>query len=123
MTELTKQLIEELKKTDLTLEDRTALTTALLNKLVALPISNMIVFTPKGVMINNRELEVEQAVNFRMSVLALKDNNARKIIHEQIKYLAINTGVHNGLNQDSIMFSKAALWCLQEEEKLLEQVV
>lgn len=105
------------------MEDRTVLTTALLDKLQALPISSVIYFTPNGVTINGKELDNDQILNFKESCIALKDNFARKIINEQIKYLAINIGIHNALSLDTIFFAKSALWNLQQQDELLDKIV
>jgi hypothetical protein len=118
-----QKIIQQLKKANLSLEDRTALTTALLDKLQALPLSNTFIVGQGKVIINGKELETEQAISFVESCNALKDNYARKIIHEQIKYLAINLGIHNCLSLDTMMFAKAALWCLQQQEELLEKII
>ena len=117
------KLIKALKKANLTLEDRTALTTVLLDKLQALPLQSTIIVTPNGLIINGKELDVDQVINFRESCVALKENYARKVITEQVKYLAINIGVHNGLTNEQILFSKSALWNLQQIDNLLDQIV
>lgn len=118
----TEKIIKQLKKQNLSLEDKTALTAALLDKISALPLRNSIVLAPGMVTINGKALDTEQAVVFKDSCIALQDNFARKVIHEQIRYLAVNWGVHNGLNTEMIMFSKAALWTLEEEQKLLDKL-
>lgn len=123
LSKTTEKLIKELNKANLHTEDRIALTTALLDKLVALPIKDTFSVSNDGITIKGRELEPEDMISFRESCVALKDNFARKILREQIKYLAIQYGVHNGLNTDTIMFSKAILWSMQEEDKLLDTIL
>lgn len=123
MLPVTDKLIKQMIKSDLPLEDRTALVTVLLDKLVALPITDAIKITPEGVKIGDRLLEIEQAISFREGCVAMVDNQARKVIREQIKYMAINMGVHMSLNLEQIYFAKAALWVMAEEDKLLEKIV
>lgn len=120
---ITTRLIKQLKSKNLPLEDRVALTTALLSNLSALPLNNAIVIDPHGVEINGKRLSPDDKIAFIESCALLKNNFARKVLHEQVRYLAINLGVHIGQNTDMIMFSKAALWCLEQEEKLLEKIV
>lgn len=120
---ITKKTIDTLKKANLTLEDRTALTTVLLDKLQALPITNSIVVDHNGITINGKILEPDQAIMFSESCNALKDNYARKVIHEQVKYLAINMGIHNAVALDTLFFAKSSLWNLEQEEKLLAQIL
>ena len=120
---LTKKIIQQLRKVDLSLEDRVALTTVLLDKLVALPLSNTFIVNPEGITINGKKLDNQQMINFSESCNALKDNYARQVINEQIKYLAINLGVHNSLTLDTILFSKAALWNLQQQQELLDKII
>lgn len=117
------KLIEEFKKADLSVEDRSALINVLLEKISVLPLHNTLVISQGNVIVNGKELEKDQAINFIESCHALKDNWARKVIHEQKRYLAINIGVHQGLNSEQIMFSKAALWDLEQENLLLEQLI
>ena len=118
-----QKLIKQFKKAELSQEDRSVLMATILNKISALPLHNTFNVSQGTVTLNGKELEPEQALSFIESCVALKDNHARKIIHEQIRYLAINLGVHQGLNTDMILFSKAALWILEQETILLEQVV
>lgn len=117
-----KKVIAQLKKADLSTEDRMAIMNAILLKLNALPIGDMVQFTSDGISINGRLLDVEQAMAFRESAVALKDNYARRVIAEQVRYKAINLGINVALSVDTLMFSKAALWCLNEQDILAEKL-
>lgn len=124
ITAQTQKLVSQFQKSKISLEDRNALLSAILNKLQALPIDDVVVVTKDGnVLINNKKLEIGQAMHFKESCMALKENKARQVFHDQIKFLAINMGVHQGLNTEMIMFCKAALWCLQQEDELLNKFV
>ena len=123
MTPQTDKIIKQFKKAKLSLEDRVALTTAILNSLSVLPIDDAIVIKPDAIIINGKPLDTEQMVQFTESCKALKDNKARQVFNEQIKFLAINMGVHQALTVEQMMFSKAAIWCLQQLETLLDKIV
>ncbi len=119
---VTKRLIAQLNKADLSIEDKTALITALIGRLNAFPIGEMIHFTPNGLMINGKELDAESMLSFREACAALKDNYARKVIHEQVKYKAIERGIHKAQTLDELMFSKAAIWVVNELEILTHKL-
>ena len=118
-----ENIIKQLRKENLSMEDRNALTTVLLDRLHSLPLSSTFVINSEGITINGRKLDTEQAINFTESCNALKDNYARKILNEQIRYLAINLGIHNCLSLDTMFFAKAALWNMQQMEELIDNVV
>lgn len=123
LSKTTDKVIKELKKANLSTEDRIALTTALLDKLVVLPFDDILVINEQGIKIKGKEVDLDGAFSFREHCVALKENVARKILREQVRYMAVQWGVHNGLNLDTVMFSKAVLWCMQEEDKLLDKIV
>ncbi len=122
MLPVTEKLIAQLRKTNLPLEDRSALTALLLEKVNALPINNTIVLTPHGIQVNGRTLDADQFISFRESCVALNDNPARKVIQEQVRYLAVVEGIHKGLSPEQILFAKTALWNMQKEQELIEEI-
>ncbi len=119
---ITDKVIKQLKKSNLSLEDRTALVTALLDKLGAFPIGDIITLTDTGISINGRVLDTEQYMVFREQASALKDNFARQVINEQLKFKAIQMGIHKSLSADELYFSKAIIWFINEENILLERL-
>jgi len=122
ITKPTENVIKVLKKSNLPTEDRIALITALLDKLVVLPIGEMVILTQNSISINGKDLDQEQAINFREACTALKDNYARRIINEQIRYQAIDLGINKAQSIDTLMFSKAAIWLMNEEEILIQKL-
>ncbi len=122
-SQITQKLISQFKKEGLSLEDRNAILTAMLSRLVVLPLNDSIIIGQNNIKINGKDLDMEQMISFRESCVALKDNSARKILHEQVRYLATNLGVYKAVSLDEMYFAKAALWCLAEEDKFLDQVV
>ncbi len=122
MLKVTEKIVKQLSRTNLELEDRTALITALLSKLNTLPIGDMIAFTQNGLIVNGREMDMEAVIKFKEACGVLKDNFARKVIHEQIRYKAIEMGINKSISIDTLMFAKAALWTVNEYEILLEKL-
>lgn len=113
-----------LKRKTLSTEERAILTNEILAKIDALPIADVVEFDIAGnLFLNKRKLDVEQIISLRSSASALKDSFARKVVNEQLKYLAVKIGVHEGMTTDQILFCKAMLYCLQEEEKLIGKLV
>jgi hypothetical protein len=101
-------------------EDKTRIITALLDNIDALPIRDAITFDADGtILIRGKKLEIEQIQNLKTGVAVLKDNFARKLIQEQLLYEANKIGLHQGLTPEMIQFSKAVVWVLENEEKLI----
>ncbi len=90
---------------------------------MALPLHESIIVERDSVLINGKELDREGIIAFHEAVIALKENYARKIINEQIRYLAINVGINKSQTLDQLYFAKAGLWLLDEEEKILDKLV
>lgn len=122
MNPIVQKTIKQLSKATLSTEDRVALTNAIMDKLVILPIRKSFVISDDGIIINGKTLDQEQALNFRETCIALKDNYARKVMNEQIRYQAVHLGMNMAVSIDTLMFAKAALWIIEEEEKLLNQI-
>lgn len=121
---IAKLVVWALRSKRLTGEQKTLVTNALLDNIHAVPIRSIITFDQYGTLyIGGRKLEPEQAMAFVESARALRDNHARKILSDQIAFEALKIGLHQGINSDTIMFSKAALWNQEEEQKLLASIV
>lgn len=121
---ITKFTIFVLNHKRLSETNKALLTSALLNNLMAIPLTEIITFDTNGtVNIEGKTLSLEQARAFTDSARALKDSIARRIIRDQLTFEAIKMGVHKGMTPDMILFSKAALWVMEEEERLLSTVL
>lgn len=118
----TEKVIKALKKTSLSLEDRVALTNVLLEKIGAFPIGDVVVFTESNVQINGKDLDTEQYIAFKEACSSLKENYARRVINEQLKYKATEIGVHKATSIDTLLFAKAVLWVINEENILIEKL-
>lgn len=114
-----KKVIQQFKKVKLTSEERIEIMNAMLEKLAVPPISDIITLEKGEIKVKDHALDVQQLTDFKLSLMALQDNPARKILFEQIKYEAVKMGVHRSVSVDELLFSKAALWILNQEEELL----
>lgn len=120
----TKLVIWALHSKKITGENKAKITNVLLENIGTLPIKKLITYDIHGtLMLNGKYLEVEQIIAFKQGAMALRDNQVRRILNDQKKMLAIEMGVHNGLNPETIMFSKACLYNIQEEERLLTEII
>ena len=119
---IAKLTVFALRSKRLSGNDKALVTTALLDNLQAINIKDIIKIDEQGIRINGRQLETEQAIQLRESVIQLQNSYARKVIREQVAYEAIKMGIHNGLNPDMILFAKAALWYDQAENQLIQSI-
>lgn len=95
----------------------------LLESVGGIPYKNLITYEPDGtLLINGKKLELEQAISFRESVILLQNNQAYKVIKEQIAYEAVKYGIHSSLTSEMLLLSKAALWIQQQELKLINDL-
>lgn len=113
-----------LKSKRLSGESKALVMSALLDNIKALPIRKVITFSPDGtIYIRGRRVEKADALTLLESAEMLQRNTFRRTLQEHIDFIAIELGVHNGLNQDMIMFSKAALWIHEQEKDILSKIV
>lgn len=116
-------IIKALNNTELSSDNRVRLMTAIIEKLNYYPISDILVVDNLGsAYVKGKKLDMEQAVILKNGLDALQNNFADKLVDDQMTYEAIKLGIHNGNSTEAIMFSKAALWVIQERRKLLEQL-
>lgn len=118
----TQKLIKQLEKANLPTEDRIALTNAVTQKLNAPPIGELITLNPNGLMINGKQLELDDLLAFREACSVLKDNYARKVINEQIRFKAIEMGIDKATTLDTLAFAKACIWVMNEYEILIHRL-
>lgn len=115
-----KRLLSLFEDATLTQEEVALCTAVLVRKIRALPIRDILIFDEHGTIVSiaGRPLEMEVAMQMREGALALLKNPTRKIVREQIRYMAMSIGVHQGFNEAQVIFAKAALWLDDEETKL-----
>lgn len=117
---ITKLTIFALRNKRLKGEQKAQITSELLKNLHAIPYKDILQTLQDGsVMINGKRMDIDTARMFRDSCIALRDNFARKIIHDQVLFEATKIGVHQANSQDAITFSKSAIWNQNEENILI----
>lgn len=116
-----KQVIDFLESKDLSQAERILGFNHLNRALNTFPLNDVVTFRKDGaVLYNGLPLSLEQVQNFKQSVTTLKDNAAFRIIGDQILFKAIQTGIHLGLSTDQIIFSKSAIWFIQQFKEQIE---
>jgi hypothetical protein len=110
-----------LLKKDLSLKNRSILLSAVLKSSGVLPIYNIITSNDQGsLFINGNQVDMDKAIQLRESARGALNNQARKLVKEQVRYLAVTQGIHNANTFEQLFFSKAAIWLENEENKILE---
>jgi hypothetical protein len=121
---LSKVIVLALRSVRITGEDKARVTTVLLSNIGALPFRDVFAYDLDGsVYVNGKKLSQEQLIALKESCKALNDSFSRKLINEQIRFIAVNEGVHKGLNSDMILFAKAALWVMDQEETMISTLM
>lgn len=109
-----------LKRSTLSQEDRALLTYCVLDKLNAIPLSDIISINEQGVLlVNGHSVEKEVLVNLRNSARILLTSPAYKLIRDQVVYAAFSYGTHTATTIEQMNFSKAAIWWGQKEDEYL----
>lgn len=112
-----------LKHATLSPQEKAVVLSAALDSIGALPIRDMISTNESGrLIVNGKPVTVEMVRNLQESARAGLDNIAIRFIRDQIAFMAINIGVHNGDSLDKVMFARTALWNGQQEKLLLEKL-
>ena len=115
--------IAVLKCKRLTGEDKAMVTSALIDNIHAIPIRSVISYSQEGrLIINGREMPIDHIVPFVEGCQALRDSVQRKVIRDQILYNANEIGIAEGLTPDMILFSKAAIWVVREQDRLIDEL-
>lgn len=116
---ITSFVIWLLNISSLSMNDRTRLTAALLDKLNAFPAADIIKIDEKyGLLVNGVQIDVEKARLLRESAKAAFNSRACRLVWDAVAFKAVAVGVHNGDSPERVMFSKAALWWSQQEMEL-----
>lgn len=117
--------VDLLNKTDLSIEDRSMLTSCLLDRLCAYPLSDIITVDNGSLYIKGKGVDLETATKLRESAKGALANFALNTIYEQVKFEAIVTGFIKADSEKQSFFGKAAIWWGEREAyylKLLAQV-
>lgn len=112
-----------LERADLSLEDRNLLTSKILDKLEALPIRDILTIGDSGeILISGRPLDFEKARQLRESARAALTNSALLLLQNQILYLAVQRGLHQGDTPEKLYFYRAAIWFGLQLEDMLKNL-
>lgn len=122
LSKSTENIIKQLKKANLPIEDKIALTNAVLDKLHALPLRKSFVIDGNKIVLNGKILDQQETISFKEGVEVLRDNQAHKLFNEQLRYLAMNHVFSAISPVETLNFSTAALWVLEQEAKLYESL-
>lgn len=122
-TWVVKLAIALLKNTHLSNDDRQLLTSALLDKLGALPLRARIVMDEAGqIFVDRKQMTLEVAQEMKRSAKSMLNNFARRFVREQVTFMAIQMGVHQNTSPEQGLYAKAALWFFQEEDELYRKL-
>lgn len=107
---------------NLSLADKTVLLNAVINRL-AVPL-HAIISTDENrrILVQGKPLSIEQTETLHESAVALKDNQARRLIRDQVRFVAVDKGFLQSKDPEAQLFYKAALWFAQEEDALVESL-
>lgn len=115
-----RQVITQLNRADISMDDRALLTTAILDKLGALPLSAIITNDEQGqLLVHNEPLNIENARILRDSAIQALENQALALIRSQVAFSAITIGIHKAEKVEQMIFGRTALWWGQEVERYL----
>lgn len=119
---LSKILVFLLRK-DLPEKNRLLLMNVILTALDAVPLRAAIsVDENRRIVIRGRVVPLESLMQLRDSAESVLNSQARNVIHEQVRFMAIEKGYLQTANPTEQLFYKAALWVMQEENELLKQM-
>lgn len=118
-----KNVISALNKKDLSTADRSLLISAILDKLAAIPVSDIIYVNDKGkLFVNGREADTDEAISLRESAYKVLESKAFKLIREQVVYATFVHAVHKAVTPEDLILSKGALLWGQMENDLLTAI-
>ncbi len=110
-----------LLKQDLSQDLKLKLMTSILENLHALPFRDIIVVDDSGkLLVNNRQLDIEQTIQLQESARSALQSVALKVINDQVSFNAITLGVHKVERPEQMVFSRAAIWWGQQQLQLLK---
>ncbi len=117
-------LLGLLKEVRVTKKNKGRILSSLLDNVHAVQISEVIRFDEQGgIHLDGKLLSKEEHIAFLTSVESLSNSFALKYIRNQIARECVKIGVYQAMNEDQILFAKAALWYQQEENKLLQTII
>ncbi len=120
---IARTVVALLKDARLSNEDRQLLTTAVIDRLGALPMRARIIEDEMGIIyVDGKQLTLQAAQKISETAKAMLNNFARKFVREQVVWMAIQKGVHSNTTPEEGLFAKAALYFYQEEDALYRKL-
>lgn len=105
-------------------EARSMCITALCDNLQTPVIRSIITFSSEGrIMVNGKALSADESISLRTGAETLNNSNARKLIRNQLKYEVYQLGIHRSLTPYDLIFSKAILYVMNQEDLLLKDIL
>lgn len=112
-----------LLKQPLTLQQRTRLVGAILESNNAVPLTDVITVGQDGTMvIENKRIDLEKAIQIRESARGVLENEARKYVQNQVASIAGKRGIAEGDTPEKLYFYRAALWWGRMEQEIYEKL-
>lgn len=112
-------MLKLLKSKKLSQQNRLQILNSLAEQ-VTLPIQDIITFDSQGtIQVRGKELTPDQTIQLREGAVALQNNSAYKLIHDQVAFEAIKYGVHSSTSMEMMLLSKSAIWIQEQETALI----
>lgn len=113
-------LATKLLQLPLTMQQRTKLVGAMLDGLNAVPIQDVIEVKEGRMYVEGKPIDYEKSVILRDAARAMRGNQARELVRDQIAAEAGKRGIVQGDTPEKLYFYRAALWSMQAEQELYE---
>jgi hypothetical protein len=115
----TKLAVWLLGRAAISVEDRNLLTAALLEKVNAFPLRDIITGSESGeILVNGAPLDTDVLVKMRETAKVALENNALKLVWDQMLYRSL-LGSVTGVKPEDILFYRTAMWNGEQERRYL----
>lgn len=115
-------LVTWLLKLPLSLRARTRLIGAILDRIEALPLADIIKEKGGVLYVDGMPVDMDMAVKLREGAKLMLHNSARRIVYQQVASIAGKRGVVEGDTPEKLYFYRAALWWGLTEEDIYKQL-
>lgn len=120
---IAKILAWGIRKWNFSDKDRLVLITGVMHSLDAVPLHAIIsVDENRRILVQGKPISSEQAFALSESAATALRSQALSLVHEQVKFAAIDRGFLKSDDPRTQLFYKAALWFAQQERELLEML-
>ena len=115
----TKLAVWLLGRAAISVEDRNLLTSAILEKVSATPLRDIITASESGeILVNGAPLDTDVLVKMRETAKVALENNALKLVWDQMLYRSL-LGSVTGKAPEDILFYRTAMWNGEQERRYL----